>query len=210
MSLLNFHVGNDRVILCVDTAVCHTSGARYEHSKMIPLLHANVVFALRGHLKLLEHVFSESLWFAADFDSLTAKAPTVLRTAWDHMASKFKQEGLADSLINHPNDVVIAGWSAERERMDAKLYEVGPESIRTTATPWCVAPFQPFREPLNPPSSQAAMLSIARRQADWIKANWTSVGGHIGGEPPGNNRLLVAELTRESLRVDSLDFLSDV
>jgi len=203
MSLLNCWVGDDRALVSVDTTGLFLhNGSRREVSKMIPHVAANVVLAGRGHINFLRCVSDPLFAFGLDFDEICTNMPDSLRLSYQHMVDTAPAfAGVAEWTAQ---EVVVVGWSRERNRMCAVAYTQSTWSSQFSAAQVeaSVAPWLPEMGQHPEPTDAATHERIARAQMRYcLEKDAEAV---IGG------RLLLAEITRHTLSVRTVCELSTV
>lgn len=205
MSLLNVWVEPERILIGVDTAAMFISvggtpkaangaaaGTRFECSKMLPIVHLNAILAGRGSGWLLPHLLTASYvrpW--AGLDQLFDDMPRLLS------AARIKT---LIPLIHPRHEILLAGWSERLGRMRAVMYVqqrrlVGfvPNEVEEI---W-IGPWEDDVQgaPVEPDSRQT-MAELMRAQLADARVRFPNMA--VGG------RALVAEVTREQMRVEEL------
>lgn len=133
MSLLNVWVEHERALVGVDTHAMHLgpngqplvvngfpAGARFETSKMIPLVHLNAVLAVRGTAALLVHVFMHcNLKPRQGLDEIFRDLPLIL----DQSFPELKR---VPGAVAAGQEVLLVGWSRQAGRMRALMLKQEP------------------------------------------------------------------------------------
>jgi hypothetical protein len=202
MSLLNVWLSQDKALIGVDTKGMSGDGKQsVEVSKIFPLVHANVILAGRGYMPFLGIVSSALHSIGGNFDAIVERLPEVLPAAFRAFATEMTKGGYdpkSDGIDLHRQDVMLVGWSPKRGRMVGMVYRQRAADegfVAKEFSPWTVNPWEPVQGGPYEPSSYEAHERLAREQARFTQK---TVGKRfIGG------RLLIAELTRDSLSVTS-------
>jgi|GEM_PF-5899358 len=189
MSILNVWVSKTKALIGVDTDGVLGGTEHVEFSKLIPLVHANVVFASRGDREFLVELFSA---FARNpipvtFDVIEQHLTTVVAG----IVVRWRGLGyIADYQF------AIVGWSEVRGRMHAIWANgnTGDDGIDLDDVECRLAPWHDSlgRAPVT--DSQEAMVAAAQGQAAWIRSQPGAAGG---------GRLIVAELTCDEMQIRS-------
>ncbi len=204
MSILNVWVTPEAVTVFVDTATTPNGIALAHASKLIPLVHSNIVLAGQGHLLFLYSVFTHMQFLhAADFDELLHALPELLKLVFEKHREFWLSRWPDDHLSLVTQSVVVAGWSPTTRGMRAWVFLqtddggfIGEEIARCYYAP-ADAAIQPPRHPSN----RAEVLKLANLQVGLYNAledRYAIAGGH----------LVMAEVTRDNLWVlqgDELD-----
>jgi len=205
MTLLNVHVQADRAMVMVDTTgylADDPADAGFQCSKILPLVHADTVFAARGQVALMWSAWSQ-FFLARDthFDAIATAMLGMLksmvletqRTA-PHILQAGAFRGTSSVL-----ELVVVGRSREAGgKLQAKHWTVdskgeiqGPVEIEGSVAPLA----DEASRPAALPDSLADWVKLARVQvADWRRI--------MPGTPIGGS-LLVAELS-DGLHVRNL------
>lgn len=187
MSLLNVHVNERRALVAVDTDGITPEGDHYDIAKMLPLYHAGVLFACRGDRRFLHDVFKLFYLAAAPcgYDEIVSHMPIACADA----IASWNAEGGAST----PYQVVVVGWSSAEGRMRGRIYTGNTgdtagfdcSELGARVIPW------EFPQAAPVPDSVDVIRELASAQAPWLRAKGAAGGG----------RLLVAEVTRDSINV---------
>lgn len=190
MSLLNVHVNEVRALVAVDTDGITPAGEHYDVAKMLPLYHAGALFAARGDRRFLHDVFK--LFYLASapcgYDEIADHMPMACASA----IASWNAEGGAPT----PYQVVVVGWSKADGRMRGRIYtgDTGDAEgfdcgeLGARVIPW------DFERTAPVPDSVDVIRELAREQAPWLRAKGAAGGG----------RLLVAEVTENSIKVTDI------
>lgn len=190
MSILNVWVSETKALIGVDTDGLMGGADHVEFSKLIPLVHANVVFASRGDREFLMELF-------------TAFARNPIPVAFD-VIEQHLTEVVAGIVVRwrdlgHIADYqfVIVGWSERRGRMAAiwATGNTGDDGIDLDEIESRMAPWHNSLGRAPMPDSREAMAGAARQQAAWLQAQPGAAGG---------GRLIAAELTRDEMTIRSV------
>lgn len=186
MSLLNVWVSPERALIAVDTDGMNPGGPHFGMSKLLPLVHAQTVFAARGDRRFLWDLFSRFHLSSADvdYDVIVDNLPQMLAS----LIAGLRQDGH----VPFSYQFAIVGWSPVQQRVCGRWYvgrtdEDGYDVDELGAR---VAPWQDT-ETARVPDSPENVRWLAERQASWLRAEDTAGGG----------RLLVAQLTRREIIV---------
>jgi hypothetical protein len=193
MSILNVSVSPALARVAVDTRCIALDGRRGEGSKLVPLVHLNAVFAMRGPLDFLGNVYCCCSTHPANLDQLLEAMPDALQHCYERQFA-----GAAEDTFS-PIQFVVAGWSIKQQRMVAMDYLLdtlgGTFSLRKQIDPWTLAPGERGTAPTKSDLASADLVEIATAQTRHALAANPSEG--IGG------RLLIAEITRDALTLTS-------
>lgn len=195
MSLLNISIAPTRALIGVDTCGQMLNGQLVHTSKMIPLVHAGVVFAGRGELKFLNfvyHLCHTPCWF----DGIAHDMEVVLAMAYREMLAATAAAGLDAAITEAPNQIAVVGWSRERNCMAGFNYmQVDREHFaREEIKGGLLSPGDIPVEHHEHVNSEAAMLRVARAQVAFCHRRYP--GKPIGG------RLLVATVEPGRLAIN--------
>ncbi|QNK00729.1 hypothetical protein [Dyella telluris] len=205
MSLLNCFIAEDRALVAVDTCMAPiVSGnaadlARRAHgSKILTLPHANVVLAARGEMNFFN-------WLASDLnramlDGYDAMAERMQSLLEKNLEAFMEVVAIPHGVASFPGaEILMVGWSRATNRMQAAVWKCDPgeKAFRVArVVPWMASPNPGYAELPSPPSSAERMTAIARDQVDLLRSLPVAVA--VGG------RLLLAELTRDSISIQSI------
>ncbi len=196
MTILNVVASPSRVLVAVDTIIAAPNGVRCEQSKMVPLLHLNAVIAMRGHTLLLHNIYSGCFGLFGDLDSLLRDMPARLQHCYERAPAADLETPGGEFMSEQ---VVVAGWSPARAQMVAMDYLLdrpgGQFYLRKEIDSWCLAPKEGFAKPTAFWLGEEDLHTIAIAQANHALS--VNPEGGFGG------RLLVADLTRDSLAISS-------
>ena len=226
MTLLASWIGRDRALVAVDTrltaldstsavgrlaARANVPGTLVEASKLLALPHARLVLAHAGALSFLASAFlrCQQLIGPGGFDELDECMPDVLGCAFGQVLD-MRRDLYPDVPIEEVRGqrLAVVGWSQKGQRMRGALFNQDPRADGFQRLP--LAGFaeeedprgRRFAAPWNAEKSGAlpyadtpeAMERLARLQ---MRDSPSAAEGKSGG------RLLVAELTRDSVCVTS-------
>lgn len=190
MSILNVWVSETRALVGVDTDGVMGGAEHVEFSKLIPLVHANVVFASRGDREFLLELFSA---FARN------RVPVTFDVIEQHLTKVVAGIVIRWRCLGHLADYqfAIVGWSEHRGRMAAlwATGNTGDDGIDLDEIESRMAPWHDSLGRAPVPDSHEAMAGAAQQQASWLQAQPGAAGG---------GRLIVAELTRDTTTVSSV------
>lgn len=213
MTLLNVWVGADRALVGVDTCArpTHPKWAaltgvppQLDVTKVFPLAAAGAIVAGRGVSGLIWAVHLRCLATPGDFDTLVAAMPTILRWAdrdYRRMVPFWSRWG-ADGALQ----LALVGWSPRQERMCGAIFsrtaaghaferlDLGGEGSEggDESDDW-IAPWEPEQGEAPVPDTPGNMLDLVIRQMN-----------HAPADAPIGGRLIVAELRRDVLTVQTL------
>lgn len=189
MSVLNVCMLPDRVVISTDTIACTAprGGSAFATSKLLPLVHADMVFAARGRVDLLWLVWSHFLRLHEDvhLDALPAMMPEVLR--YTQNATRDENRELQLFVVGRSRDA--GRFRALHWEQDAKGNLVGHrEELGCYLSPYerKVAP------PVLPDGPENCMTVVRQQIADH---RCSLPGIPIGGD------LIVAELSNQGLHI---------
>ena len=192
MSLLNVWVSPELALVAVDTDGLNPGGPRFGMSKLLPLVHAQTVFAARGDRRFLWDLFSRFYLSSAnvDYDAIVDGLPELLAS----VIANVRQEAQAP----FGYQFAIVGWSPLHRRVCGRWYvgRTNEDAYDVDELGARVAPWQD-KEAARVPDSQENIRWLAKRQASWLRAEGAAGGG----------RLLVAQLTRHEIIVRDEDQL---
>lgn len=199
MSILNVYVSDQRALIAVDDRTrIHgplSEPVTCSHRKLITLVHANAVLAVRGELMI----------FAAVAAGLLAAPRTLVIEDVLQLLPELADDAAAVRPWFTPTEFVAVGWSSSAGKIVGGHCLHACEADRFTMQPLgsMVAPNMGWDslDRLPPLTNEAGMAALARRQVQLHRESIPEETG-IGG------RLRVAEVTRGcvSLReVCSLD-----
>lgn len=211
MSLVNVHLEHDRALIAFDTLTSAMQAppangvaealARFSAglhmSKCAFLPHANVAMAHRGDAMLAVNAFSAvQISALADFDAIAEAMPQVLAQSFAQVTAFRKQHLGIDDFAG--SEIILVGWSPALKRMLAVRWVRWPKDGGFAASQVVSPLILPDAEWEQDPKADTAekMEAIARDQVAYVRR-----------EHPGYNcggRLLLAELTRDSLSVRTI------
>jgi len=208
MSIMNALVTPDRVLVGVDTEADSERQSdkvpkRYEISKLFPLVHANVVMAARGshafHMPVLFHL---SVSEAATYDAMVTDLSGALVRMVDQAHAAIRCAGASPSFDIGTQEIYLFGWSDQSSRMMGTAFTRDPNSgqwevlsIDDGVDSGWVAPWGEDWGEYREPQDLEEMQALAHSQVRITRERAPEVA--IGG------RLIVAELTRESVSIKS-------
>lgn len=206
MSIMNVIVKPDRAYVAVDTAAATTQGRKgcVETSKMVPLVHANLIFAARGALTVMHNLASwcMSIDRTANFDYLAGLLPEMMDQFHERLMHQVQSQ---TGEVPHHQEVEIAlvGWSEGKKNMACLLLSndrgQGPYSAKIAQC--VISPFpgddamQRMSE-VTVPDIESYMAVVANEQVKFVRRQFP--GQPIGG------RLIVAEITKDRMTVESV------
>lgn len=196
MSLLNFWIWPHRAMVVVDTEVGGTDGEYSEGSKMIALPAGNVVIAGRGLNTFLAAVVSLAIQVGQDFDGLAEAMPTHhLKAAMGFMEAN---RSVFDGHEIHELKIALVGYSQRLGRMHGLVFKskdangfACEEIDDAFHSPWQAS----WGEPIRVDTVEHARF-ISTVQSDNANA--------MVPDTPCGGRLLLAELTKDDLRMSTL------
>lgn len=208
MTILNVWVGRDRALVGVDTLGVVPDGpagrgvpARCELTKLFPLVAADCLVAGRGDAGFIWSVYLGCLGTVpATFDTLAAAMPNILQ------AAVHVYEAMQPAQTRRPAgglQLALVGWSPRQERMCGVVFSraaAGQPFERLVlggdggeeSDDW-IAPWEDEQGEAPVPDTPGAMLDLVLRQV-----------GHAPAGAPVGGRLIVAELRRDSLTVQTV------
>ena len=214
MSLANVYVEHDRALISVDTLASRMDGqfpvvgnvadalklldSGIHASKMAHLVHINAVMAHRGD-SLLASIALSGLHMAMpqSFDAAVEAMPQLLAHAYAQAVALRKQQFGIDHF--HGAEVILVGWSDALNRMQAVRWVRWPQDKGFTASPVgraLLLPDAEWEQTPEAPDTAERMEAVARDQVAYVRCKHP--GYNCGG------RLLLAELTRDSLSVRTI------
>ncbi|VTU29453.1 hypothetical protein H6CHR_03198 [Variovorax sp. PBL-H6] len=195
MSLFNVWVSPTKAMVIVDTEVKAQDGRYFEGSKMLTLPHANIVVAARGNTLFLSTLFSllhvAQCTRCDDFEALMFSA---LKTTTDQL--KTLEQTFAFKHSIYDNEVALVGYSHYYGGMHCVAYESRDET-GFTAQEISDAYYAPWDESWGPAPTGFPTPGIARAIASEQMADLLQ----MHPDKPFGGRLLLAELTREDIKV---------
>lgn len=200
MSLVNFSVQPDRILVAVDS-IGGNSKFRMHVSKMFPIPHANMLVCGRGSMAFLARVtqvcgllsgIDEARKFFPD------ELPKLLRyvrtEAILHAILSLGRFGGFDLSIFDAQEIYVFGWSDEDGEFTALQFQKHAGARRFTLEDDLAEGVAPKLEREFPPlDSPETMMRVAGEQV----RNAMREGANI----PIGGRLVVAELTRDACKV---------
>lgn len=217
MTLLNAFVSHRKAMMLVDTEVLAMEKRRpaahevraqerpyyFEGSKMLALPHANVIIGGRGHNVFLSTLLYLMHTRPGAFDEIEENMPSLLKIATGLLK---KEMGLFVGLFStsiYAQEIVLVGYSERRGRMFCIAYRSADKSgFEATEvddayhSPWDLSWGMPF-DVYTP--EHARFLSTV--QVDNALA--------LHPEAPFGGRLLLAELTKDELKMSSIARLTE-
>lgn len=209
MSLLNVYLERDRALVAFDTLSSPMLGlsvaeairqfAEGVHlSKCTFVPHLNIAIAHRGDAMMANAVCSMlQLSGLADFDAMAGAMPEVLAQAHTQVTALRKKQMGQDAFPGL--EVVMVGWSPALKRMEGVRWVRWPNDKGFNASPVgkvLMLPDAEWEQTPEVPDTAERMEAIARDQVAYVRARHP--GYNCGG------RLLMAELTRDSLSVRTI------
>lgn len=200
MSLLNAYMTRERALVAVDTFArdlmpAAPGGSCFEMSKMVPIVHANVMLASRGsHMIHMPVFFGLSAMQTSGFDVFAwAIMHNLLKDAVTMCKTSAVAQGAPKSWDPGDQEVYLFGWSERRQRMAGLGFfrDAGCDAWEEldVGDSWAV-PWGDSWGELPYPRSLDELQSVAVEQVRRTRAEAPAIP--IGG------RLLVAEITRHS------------
>lgn len=221
MTICNAVLFGDRVLIAVDTACDYPEavpaalrcGGSESVTKLFPLAGTNVLLAGRGQATLIPIVAMYAAFAATTgpmgFDELAEALPDIIPQATLATRQQMQLADVPPALVDglaEKFEVTAAGWSVRAGCMAVAQfwnYADGRGLQRfdlSAAWPAAIAPrFDHEDWELNPPRDAGGMFRLAMAQL---------VEGRTKGLPPGTGgRLIVAELSRHSLKIADMGSL---
>jgi len=196
MSILNVLLTPEKLLVAVDTlAEDAMTGKPSSGAKLLLIPQHNVVMATRGSAQFFLRLYELSLQasFRADFtmEQLMAELGLVIEQLWPNYVAAADQAGIPRDQLH--TEIVLGGWSPKNGRMMATAYAKsanGEQVIAQALEGGLASPGDPLR---GKPASfdMAAVLEAGRLQAVYLN--------QALGRPVAGGRLLVADLTRDSM-----------
>ena len=198
MTILNISARPDRVVFVTDTIGAGDGiPAGLEVSKILPLVHADMIFAGRGYADMLWAVWSSFYRcpLPLSIDVVAEHMPAMMRTAQTvlygegRLSRNTMFEGLGDLQLfvagrsRQAGTFRVLHWELDAFGQIAGHVEVGN----------AFAPIDGVALPAALPDSDAEWMILARRQLKVFRS--AHPGVHIGGS------LIVAELSDRGLQV---------
>lgn len=216
MSIANIVVGQDKALIGFDTktafmnapapnveAAFKMANGEAHTSKAFFLPHANVAIPTLGDNLLALLVFQQLQLRPdlTDLDGMIEAMPEILATAYNQSMAIRKQQWGIDAF--HGSAIFLVGWSKALNRMEGVRWTRWATDRAFTASQ--------ARVSLNPetetehatPYSDAEMEAVAREQVAHTRKTYPN------GEYDCGGRLLVAELTRDTLSVRTIANLEE-
>lgn len=195
MSLLNVWVSHAKAMVVVDTEVRTQDGTYHEASKMMVLPHANAVVAVRGHNVFLSSVASLVLQTGGDFDQIVENMPLHLKTAMDFLVSN--KEQFVDSVYRQ--EIALVGYSRSLGCMDCMVYASADETgFKDTEID------KAYLSPWDGSWGDALDVFTVPHRATMFCTDQVSNALAMHPDQPFGGRLLLAELTRDDVRISTL------
>lgn len=194
MTILNAWVQPDRAVVTIDTEGRDSRFGVLDVSKMVPLVHANLLLANRGSGGLIGIIYSGLSRVPCDFDTTVEMMPELALASLVEYERVATVHGVPLSDLSPVDQLLVAGWSLKAEQMQGWLFvrKNGERRfVPRPVKPWWVAPGGCFAADPAVPEGPADLERIARQQTDWHRA--AHPGQAIGG------RLISAEITRTSM-----------
>ena len=214
MSLLNVYLERDRALVSVDTLssriACQLApaggiadalklfGGGIHAPKFAHIAHINAVIAHRGDF-LVSNIVLSALHMAMcqSFDAAVEAMPQLLADAYAQAMALRKQHlGIEDA---QGTEVVMVGWLPALNRMEGVRWVRWPHDKGFNASRLgkvLMLPDAEWEQTPEAPDTAERMEAIARDQVAYVRARHP--GYNCGG------RLLLAELTRDSLSVRTI------
>lgn len=194
MTIVNVAIRHDRAIVAVDTQTIAKLDDDFPEfdstrdvSKMIPLVHANTVFAVRGSLAWLPIAFGQMFTMALEngIDDVASVLPSLLNAV-------SADPSIPAAVSEGPQEVWAVGWSKKRGcprgivciRQPDATFEV--HEVGEAVAPELESDIPPMWQPEQ-------MAALARRQVAMQRERFP--GAPIGG------RLLQAEITATGMTI---------
>lgn len=164
-------------------------------AKLAVLPHCGAVIAVRGLVGFVQMMFIRCAVTPHSFDRLTEVAPVFMEDAVKVLRGAISAQGLPADLADQ-QELVLAGWSDARQRMEAWVnFSEGPGDIVRCPLDefdW----IEPWDDARPDPTRTPTFEDIAAHVRDQQRS-FQEPGASIGG------RLVVAEVTRTSVRIDT-------
>lgn len=206
MSLVNAVVTRHVAQVVVDTEACavgpgFTTGPRFSASKMVPLVHANVLFAGRGAGGfMLLPFFAVNMMPLSSFDEvLHALETKVLRETVEQIRAQHRAVGAPADFDYGTQEVHVFGWSDKRQSMSGVTYYRDPGEMTWEALPVLESAVQPWGDEWGSMPEP--------RNVDELRATSIEQVAHTRRETPEmaiGGRLVLAELTRSTMLFKTL------
>lgn len=213
MSLVNIVMNPDRALIATDThvqfmscvstsvseAIARAQAGGFSSSKFDYLPHANIVMTCRGVSILGTIAFGTvKLSGISDFDHVVTSMSQWIADATRQATELLRQQG-----VNHFEgcEITLVGYSQALGRMEAVRWVRQPSDRVFSVAPVAGVSLMPdaeWSQPPEPPITDEAMEAVARDQVQYCIDRWP------GGEYRLGGRLLLAELTRDSLSVRTI------
>lgn len=210
MSLINVFLSPSKVLIGVDTESGNAQSGQFTStSKLVHFPHLNAVMAVRGNHAFLLFLFamvsqidleSQS---PVNFDLFLKAVPKKFNMAYEILQTK-RVPGI-DPTLFESQEVVFAGWSDEKARMHAVCFSKykldGDLSIVEIEEPGYMLPWEDHWGEAPEGTTRQAMAHLALEQTRNVKRENPAIA--IGG------RLILAELTRHQMTIDSVCELTE-
>lgn len=213
MSIANIVVGQNKALIAFDTkaafmatpvaggieAAIKMAAGKAHTSKCLFLPHANVAMPTLGD-NLLANIAFSTLQLRpdlVDFDAMVEAMPGILSASYDQAVMFRKQRWGIDTFPG--SAVFLVGWSKAQGRMACMRWTRWPADSDFTASPVRQVSLNPETgSEHDTPFTDPEMEKIAREQVAYVRATYPDGQYDCGG------RLLVAELTRDTLSVRAI------
>lgn len=210
MSLLNFWIERNRVLIGVDTIAFQLNANMPqggEVDKLLVLPTKGAVIAVRGMAAVLPFLMLPIMGnTSADLDVLCTQMPAHFAWASAQVAGLVKANGQV--MPDEGNEILLAGWSNSRKRMHAWFFRHQPgEPLTVDSDFGADGPEQQLcgwdDEIGEAPdvSTDAAMLQVMAAQVAHARRLFT-------GPPRVGGRFVLAELTRDGVSIRTHDALA--
>ncbi|VTU29701.1 hypothetical protein H6CHR_03247 [Variovorax sp. PBL-H6] len=200
MSIIDVFVSPQKAMVIVDTELKTQDGRFIEGSKMLTLPHANMLIAARG-----TNVFTNVLFSAlhlAPFTTMDAFDKVMfdlLKQTTDHL--KTVEEHFTQSI--YEVELALVGYSHYYSGMHCVAYE-SHDASGFTAQEITDAYYAPWHESWGAAPTGFPTPGIARAIASEQVSDLLA----MHPDKPFGGRLLLAELTREDLKISSTGYLT--
>ena len=201
MSLVNAVVTRQIAQVVVDTEACAigpgiTSASRFSASKMVPLVHANVLFAGRGAAGfMLLPFFAVSMMQLSSFDEVVhALDSKVLRETVEQIEAQHRAVGAPKGFDYGMQEVHVFGWSDKLGSMCGFTYYRDPGELTWEKLPVLDSAVQPWGD-------EWGQMPEPRNE-DQLRATSIEQVAHTRRETPElaiGGKLLLAELTKSTM-----------
>lgn len=198
MSLIHVRLEEECAYVCVDTLMLDVGGEKlFEGSKMIPLVAANVVFALRGDGAFLTWVFDHysTELKSIDYDTIAEDFLENVRTLFKKYAIKQYSAGFR-GIPDMAMDVHLVGWSKLAGKPAGLSIAIKGSSFKP----------RPMTSGVVAPPISASMQGVVLKGMNDLFMHYArhQVAENQGPKMPIGGRLLMAKLTKEEISIRDL------